>query len=79
MTPEEEAAMDAMEIPQAELDRMDWEDKHARCDACGQFLKKRPPLDKDSPFIEFLERERGRNGDWIGHYVQDYWGEWDHV
>lgn len=77
MTPEEEAARDAAippEIREAEERRAAFDEKHPRCDACGQFLKKwtRPP----NMFDEILlEPATG----WVSHYVQDYWGEWDHI
>ena len=46
--------------------RAAWDELHPRCESCGQFLRKRR-----SPGL--LESE------YIGHYVQDYFGEWDHV
>lgn len=62
------------EHEQLAVKREEWSDKHARCDGCGQFLKKRV-------FIEstlFPELDLNKSP-WISHYVQDYWGEWDHI
>lgn len=61
-------------LPEEELKRIEWHEKHPRCDTCGQFLKKRPPRPKGL-FDDIMEPESG----WIGHYVQDYWGEWEHI
>jgi hypothetical protein len=46
--------------------REEWDRKHPRCETCGQFLRRRY-------FRGLMESE------WISHYVQDYFGEWDHV
>ena len=59
-----------------ELERLarrdEFDSKHPRCGACGQFLRKRVVLEGSL----LLGGERDR---WVSHYVQDYWGEWDHV
>lgn len=78
MSAEEQAEWDEKHGPspemQAELDkRADWDEKHARCGECGQFLKKRPPR-PPGLFPDLI-----MESPWIGHHVQDYWGEWDHI
>lgn len=52
-----------------------WHEKHPRCDTCGQFLKKRVVFEGGLNFLGKTERQ----SQWISHYVQDYWGEWDHI
>jgi hypothetical protein len=56
-----------------EMRRADWDEKHARCDGCGQFLQRAAPR----PSSE-LDRLLDPAPRWVSHYVQDYWGEWDH-
>lgn len=59
---------------QAERDA--WDQKHPRCETCGQFLKKKPPLKENE--LSFSLRQDDRD-QWYSHYVRDYWGEYDHV
>ena len=76
LTPEEEDEIYAEKFPEqyeAEKRREAWDEKHPRCDACGQFLRKRVILTGG------LELGAPLQSEWISHYVQDYWGEWDHV
>ena len=64
-------------IPCAEHEErlIQWHEKHPRCETCGQFLKKRVVV--ETPLSLRLTREE--QSQWISHYVQDYWGEWDHI
>lgn len=74
MTKEEEAEREAAIPPEirAEQERRDaFDEKHARCEECGQFLKKRPP----AGLLDFQLFQ----SKWIGHHVQDYQGEWEHI
>lgn len=73
MTTEEQAEFDAQETSPEVIARELWAEKHPRCEECGQFLKKR--VHKDS----LLFPDTFPASDWIGHFVQDYFGEWDHV
>lgn len=79
LTPEEEKAReDAIppEIREEQERKAAWDEKHPKCEECGQFLKKRPPRDPNS-----LALRLGSDAEdlWYSHYVRDYWGEYDHI
>lgn len=80
MTDEEVAAADKEQqdwwdnLSEEELAKIEWHEKHPRCETCGQFLKKRVVIEGGL----FSEIDLNQS-QWISHYVQDYWGEWDHI
>ncbi len=57
---------------QAQRER--WDDKHPRCETCGQFLRKRVVV--ENPLFPEIDLNESQ---WVSHYVRDYWGEWDHI